>query len=49
MTLALAKPLASINVRFVSIPTLIQMKQAAGRAQDLIDIEQLQMRLEDHD
>lgn len=45
---ALIKPLhGSIEVRFVSIPTLIKMKQAAGREQDRIDIEHLRMRLED--
>lgn len=44
---ALVKPLyASINVRFVSIPTLIRMKEAAGREQDRIDIEHLRMLLE---
>lgn len=45
---ALVKPLyGSIEVRFVSIPTLIRMKEAAGREQDKIDIEHLRMRLED--
>lgn len=45
---ALIKPLyESIEVRFVSIPTLIKMKEAAGREQDRIDIEHLRMRLED--
>ncbi len=45
---ALLKPLyGSIEVRFVSIPTLIKMKEAAGREQDKIDIEHLRMRLED--
>ncbi len=39
---ALAKPLGGVTVRFVSIPTLIRMKQLAGRAQDKIDIEFLQ-------
>lgn len=43
---ALMKPLhGAIPVRFVSIPTLIRMKEAAGRPQDLIDIEYLRMRL----
>jgi hypothetical protein len=39
---ALVKPLGSIDVRFVSIPTLIRMKELAGRPQDRIDIEYLQ-------
>ena len=44
----LIKPLyGSIEVRFVSIPTLIRMKEAAGREQDRIDIEHLRLRLED--
>jgi hypothetical protein len=38
---ALVKPLRSIAVRFVSIPTLIAMKELAGRPQDKIDIEYL--------
>lgn len=39
---ALLKPLyGSIEVRFVSIPTLIRMKEAAGREQDRTDIEHL--------
>ena len=44
---SLAKPLGRIEVRFVTIPTLIRMKQAAGRPQDRIDIEYLSKRLED--
>lgn len=47
--IALVKPLhGKIPVRFVSIPTLIRMKEAAGRPQDRIDIEHLRMRLEDN-
>lgn len=47
-TTALIKPLyGAIDVRFISIPTLIAMKQAAGREQDRIDIEHLRMRLAD--
>lgn len=47
---ALVKPLyGEIEVRFVSIPTLIRMKEAAGREQDRIDIENLRMRLKDKD
>ncbi|MGH7467571.1 MAG: nucleotidyl transferase AbiEii/AbiGii toxin family protein [Longimicrobiales bacterium] len=34
-------------VRFVSIRTLIRMKEAAGRPTDRIDVEHLRMRLED--
>jgi hypothetical protein len=34
-------------VRFASIRTLIRMKEAAGRAQDVIDVENLRMRLDD--
>jgi hypothetical protein len=44
---SLAKPLGQIEVRFVTIPTLIRMKQAANRPQDRIDIEYLRKRLED--
>lgn len=41
---ALLKPLAeNIEVRFVSIPILIKMKQAANREQDRIDIEHLRL------
>ncbi|TAK53352.1 MAG: hypothetical protein EPO25_10995 [Gammaproteobacteria bacterium] len=47
---ALVKPLREgLPVRFVSIPTLIRMKELAGRSQDLIDIEHLRMRQPDHD
>lgn len=45
---SLAKPLGRIEVRFVTIPTLIRMKQLADRPQDRIDIEYLRKRLE-HD
>jgi hypothetical protein len=39
---ALVKPLfGEVEVRFVSVPTLIRLKQAAGREQDRIDIEHL--------
>lgn len=45
---ALVKPLyGATPIRFVSIPALIRMKEAAGRTQDRIDIEHLRMRLED--
>lgn len=47
---ALVKPLhGALPVRFVSIPTLIAMKEAAGREQDRVDIEHLRLRLEDDD
>ena len=47
---ALVKPLREgLPVRFVSIPTLIRMKELAGRPQDLIDIEHLRMRQPDHE
>jgi len=47
---ALIKPLyGNIEVRFVSIRTLIQMKESAGRTQDRIDIDHLRMRLEDNE
>ncbi|MBA2565612.1 MAG: hypothetical protein H0V09_09355 [Gemmatimonadetes bacterium] len=47
---ALVKDLATAGpVCFVSLRTLIRMKEAAGRPQDLIDIEHLTMRLEDDD
>jgi len=38
---ALVKPLGSTPVRFVSIASLIRMKELAGRPQDRIDIEYL--------
>ena len=44
---ALVKPLGSLEVRFVSIPTLIKMKEAADRPQDRIDVEHLRKRLND--
>ena len=44
---SLAKPLGKVMVRFVTIPTLIRMKQAADRPQDRIDIEYLRKRLDD--
>jgi len=37
------------EVRVVSIPTLIDMKEAAGRPEDKIDVEHLRMRLDDHE
>lgn len=45
---ALMKPLyETIEVRFVSLPTLIRMKEAAGRPQDKIDLDYLRARLKD--
>jgi hypothetical protein len=44
---ALTKALGRIEVKFVSIPALIRMKEAADRPQDRIDIGYLRMRLED--
>jgi hypothetical protein len=38
---SLVKPLGAVAVRFVSIATLIRMKEAAGRPQDRIDVEYL--------
>ncbi len=35
------------EVRFVSIDTLIRMKEAAGRPTDQIDVEHFRMRLQD--
>ncbi len=47
---ALVKPLyGEIEVRFVSIPTLIKMKEVAGRPQDRIDIENLRRLQEEGD
>jgi hypothetical protein len=46
---ALIKPLyGSVEVRFVSIRTLIKMKESVGREQDRIDVEHLRMRLADN-
>lgn len=45
---AVIKPLRDdLPVRFVTIPTLIRMKELANRDQDRIDIEHLRMRLAD--
>ena len=45
---AVVKPLRDdLMVPFVTIPTLIRMKQLANRDQDRIDIEHLRMRLAD--
>jgi hypothetical protein len=45
---SIVKPLhETLHMRFVSIPTLIRMKEMAGRTQDLIDIENLKTRIDD--
>jgi len=41
--------LPGVVTRFVSIPTLIRMKQVAGRPRDLDDIQHLQWLQERHD
>lgn len=46
---ALMKPLGKISIRFVSIPTLIKLKQEAGRREDQIDIEYLQTLMKSND
>ncbi|PZP65099.1 MAG: hypothetical protein DI596_00295 [Azospira oryzae] len=47
---ALAGEIApGLPARFVSIPTLIRMKKAAGRPRDLDDIQHLRWMLEDED
>lgn len=47
---ALIKPLYSeTEVRFVSLETLVKLKEDVGRAQDKADIEQLKMRLKNGD
>jgi len=47
---ALVKALyGEVEVRFVSIPTLIGMKQAADREQDRIDIEHLRILRDEND
>lgn len=38
-----AKLLSGIAVHFVSIPTLIRMKEAAGRTPDKLDIHELRI------
>lgn len=45
---ALLKPLyGTVDVRFVSLPTLIKMKREVGRTEDLNDIEQLSKLTDD--
>lgn len=40
---SIAKSLGAVAVHFVSIPTLIRMKEVAGRTQDKLDIHELRM------
>ena len=48
--LALRKRLLDrFEVRVVDIPTLIAMKEEAGRPKDMVDIEYLRMRMEDRE
>ena len=44
-----AELLPNVEVSFVSIPTLIQMKELAGRPRDLDDIQHLKLLQENHD
>lgn len=47
---AVIKPLRdSLSVPFVTIPTLIRMKELANRPQDQIDIEHLRLRMHDRE
>jgi hypothetical protein len=39
--------IGGIDVRIASIPHLIRMKEAAGRTQDLADVERLRAKLQD--
>lgn len=40
-----SRSLGAGDVRFMSLPTLIRMKEAAGRPQDLMDVQNLRLRL----
>lgn len=44
-----AELIPGLSVRFVSIPTLIRMKEAAGRPRDVDDVQHLRWMLEDDD
>ncbi len=37
------------GVHVVSLPTLVRLKEAAGRPQDLADLDQLRLRMERHE
>lgn len=41
---SVVKPLNGIEVRVVSLETLVKMKESVGRAQDRIDVENLKLR-----
>ena len=46
---SVVKPFDGIEVRVVSLETLIRMKESVGRAQDRIDVENLKLRLKPND
>ncbi len=47
---AVVRELAGIGgIRVVSLPTLIRMKQEAGRPQDLADVDNLRLRMDRHE
>jgi len=46
---SVVKPFEGIEVRVVSLETLIRMKESVGRAQDRIDVENLRLRLKPDD
>jgi hypothetical protein len=47
---AIVRELAGVGgVRVVSLPTLIRMKEAAGRPQDLTDLDSLRLRMDPHE
>lgn len=47
---AVIRELAGIGgIRVVSLPTLMRMKEAAGRPQDLADLDNLRLRMDRHD
>jgi predicted nucleotidyltransferase len=44
---AMVVTIGGVEVRIASIPYLIRMKEAAGRTQDLADVERLRAKLLD--
>lgn len=47
---AVIRELAGVGgVRVVSLPTLVRMKQDAGRPQDLVDVDNLRLRMDRHE